>query len=408
MSRIDEFIAAQCPNGVEFKAFGDVANIVRGASPRPIQSYLTDAADGVPWIKIGDVARGSKYITETAERVTEAGAAKSRRVHPGDFVLSNSMSFGRPYLSRIEGCIHDGWLAISKFEASLVPDFLYYLLRSAPIQSEFARRAGAGTVQNLNADIVKSVVIPVPPLAVQRQIVEVLDTFTKLEAELEAELEARRRQYKYYRDALLSFAGQPDIRWATLGEIGEFVRGRRFTKEDYVEDGIDCIHYGDIYTKYGTFTENAVSHVRTEMASNLRFAQPGDLVIAGVGETVEEVAKAVAWLGEGKVAIHDDCFAFRHSLNPKFVSYWFQTTAFHTEKNKFVARAKVKRLSGEGLSMLQIPVPPASEQRRIVAILDKFDALVNDITSGLPAEIKARRQQYAHYRDRLLTFRDAA
>lgn len=408
MSRIDEFIAAQCPNGVEFKAFGDVANIVRGASPRPIQSYLTDAADGVPWIKIGDVARGSKYITETAERVTEAGAAKSRRVHPGDFVLSNSMSFGRPYLSRIEGCIHDGWLAISKFEASFVPDFLYYLLRSAPIQSEFARRAGAGTVQNLNADIVKSVVIPVPPLAVQRHIVEVLDTFTKLEAELEAELEARRRQYQYYRDALLSFADQPDIRWATMGEVGDFFRGRRFTKADYAEDGIACIHYGDIYTQYGTFAENSVSHVRTDMASTLRFAQSGDLVIAGVGETVEDVAKAVAWLGEGKVAIHDDCFAFRHSLNPKFVSYWFQTTAFHAEKNKFVASAKVKRLSGESLSKLQIPVPPASEQARIVAILDKFDALVNDISWGLPAEIKARRQQYTHYRDRLLTFRDAA
>ena len=108
------------------------------------------------------------------------------------------------------------------------------------------------------------------------------------------------------------------------------------------------------------------------------------------------------------MAIHDDCFAFRHSLNPKFVSYWFQTTAFHAEKNKFVASAKVKRLSGESLSKLQIPVPPASEQARIVAILDKFDALVNDISSGLPAEINARRQQYTHYRDRLLSFREAA
>ena len=111
---------------------------------------------------------------------------------------------------------------------------------------------------------------------------------------------------------------------------------------------------------------------------------------------------------EIEVAIHDDCFVFQHSMNPKFVSYCFQTQRFNAEKNKFVARAKVKRLSGESLAKLTIPVPPLEEQERIVAILDKFDALVNDMSFGLPAEIKARRQQYTQYRDRLLTFREAA
>ena len=193
-----------------------------------------------------------------------------------------------------------------------------------------------------------------------------------------------------------------------MNEIGKFIRGRRFTKDDYAPDGIGCIHYGDIYTQYGTATTATVSHVRSGMASNLRFAKPGDLVIAGVGETVEDVGKAVAWLGDGEVAIHDDCFAFHHSLNPKFVSYYFQTAAFHAEKNKFVARAKVKRLSAENLGKITIPVLPTEEQERIVTILDKFDALANDLGSGLPAEIKARRQQYEYYRDRLLDFREAA
>ncbi len=193
-----------------------------------------------------------------------------------------------------------------------------------------------------------------------------------------------------------------------MREIGKFIRGRRFTKDDYAPDGIGCIHYGDIYTQYGTATTATVSHVRPEMKKTLRFAKPGDLVIAGVGETVEDVGKAVAWLGDGDVAIHDDCFAFHHSLNPKFVSYYFQTAAFHAEKNKFVARAKVKRLSADNLGKLTIPVPSTEEQERIVAILDKFDALVNDLGSGLPAEIKARRQQYEYYRDRLLDFREAA
>lgn len=193
-----------------------------------------------------------------------------------------------------------------------------------------------------------------------------------------------------------------------MDQAGVFIRGRRFTKADYVDKGISCIHYGDIYTQYGTSATTTVSHVRTDMTTTLRFAQPGDLVIAGVGETVEDVGKAVAWLGDDKVAIHDDCFAFRHSMNPKFVSYCFQTTAFKASKDKFVARAKVKRLSSESLGKLMIPVPPIQEQERIVAILDQFDTLVNDLSIGLPAELRARRQQYTHYRDRLLSFREAA
>ncbi|OUZ08156.1 restriction endonuclease subunit S [Aeromicrobium sp. PE09-221] len=189
--------------------FGDIARIVRGASPRPIQKFLTDDPRGVPWIKIGDVPAGGKYITGTAQKVTPEGAAKSRRVTPGDFVLSNSMSFGRPYVSKIEGYIHDGWLAISDFEDSYVRDYLYYLLRSGPVQDEFARKAGAGTVKNLNAEIVRSVVIPMPPREQQERVVDLLDRFDALVNDisvgLPAELHARRTQYEHYRDRLLTF-----------------------------------------------------------------------------------------------------------------------------------------------------------------------------------------------------------
>jgi len=308
------------------------------------------------------------------------------------------------WLGNEDVVIHD---ALYAFRSQLDPKFVAYFSQTDDFHNQIRRHISSSKVSAISTENLGKVRIPAPPIAVQQEIVKVLDMFSKLEAELEAELKVRRQQYQYYRDALLGFDDQ-SIPWATMGEVGEFFRGRRFTKDDYSEGGVPCIHYGDIYTQYGTFAKSAVSRVRTDMATTLRFAQTGDLVIAGVGETVEEVAKAVAWLGEGKVAIHDDCFAFRHSMNPKFVSYWFQTTRFHAEKNKFVARAKVKRLSRESLGKLKIPVPPAVEQERIVAILDKLDALVNDLSSGLPAEIKARRQQYTHYRDRLLTFQEAA
>ncbi|TQJ49344.1 restriction endonuclease subunit S [Phycicoccus sp. SLBN-51] len=194
---------------VKWLPMGEVATIVRGASPRPIQAFLTDDEDGVPWIKIGDVPANGKYITTAAERVTKLGAAKSRMVHPGDFVLSNSMSFGRPYISKIDGAIHDGWLAISNFDKSFSPDFLYHVLRSAPVQREFARRAGASTVSNLNADIVRAVLVPVPELHRQERIVEILDNFEILVNShshgVPAELRARRTQYEHYRDRLLTF-----------------------------------------------------------------------------------------------------------------------------------------------------------------------------------------------------------
>ena len=193
-----------------------------------------------------------------------------------------------------------------------------------------------------------------------------------------------------------------------LNEIGEFIRGRRFTKADYVEDGVPCIHYGEIYTRYGTAADTAISHVRADMAASLRYAKPGDVVVTDVGETVEDVGKAVAWVGTEDVAIHDHCYAFRHSMNPKFVSYCMQTSSFIAEKAKYVARTKVNTLLIGGFSKIRIPVPSLEEQERIVAILDKFDALVNDISVGLPAEIAARRRQYAYYRDRLLTFKEAA
>ena len=198
------------PNITDRKVkLGDVATIVRGASPRPIRSFLTDDEFGIPWIKIGDVPENGKYVSHTAQRITAEGSKKSRIVEPGDFILSNSMSFGRPYISKISGCIHDGWLSISKFEDVFIPDYLYYLLRSRPVQLEFERRAGSGTVKNLNADIVKSVVVPAPAIEEQRKIVKLLDKFdalvNDLSSGLPAEIMARRKQYEYYRDQLLTF-----------------------------------------------------------------------------------------------------------------------------------------------------------------------------------------------------------
>ena len=410
MSRINELIADLCPEGVEFKALGDIADLVRGNGlPK---SVFTES--GIGCIHYGQIyTYYGVWTTETISFVAPETAAPLAKVDTGDIVITNTSE-------NVEDvCKAVAWLGESQIvtggHATVIkhqqdPKYLSYYFRTPEFFAQKKRHAAGTKVIDVSAKNLAKIRVPVPPLEVQREIVKVLDTFTKLEAELEA----RRRQYKYYRDALLTFGERTDAdvskqaRLMAMGEIGMFIRGRRFTKDDIVEHGIPSIHYGEIYTHYGVATASTVSHVRADMAQQLRYAQPNDVVIAAVGETVEDVAKAVAWLGDEDVAIHDDCFLFRHSMNPKFVSYCLQTEAFHAQKNKYVARAKVKRLSGESLAKIRIPVPPLEEQERIVSILDKFDALVNDLSSGLPAEIKARRQQYEHYRDRLLTFRETA
>jgi type I restriction enzyme S subunit len=189
-----------------------------------------------------------------------------------------------------------------------------------------------------------------------------------------------------------------------LGEIGNFVRGSGIQKSDFIDSGAGCIHYGQIHTHYGTWADKTKSFISPDFAARLRKAHSGDLVIATTSEDDDAVAKAVAWLGNDEVAVSTDAYIYRHTINPKYMSYFFQTELFQSQKKPYITGTKVRRISGDALAKIRIPVPSDVEQERIVSILDKFDALVNDLSSGLPAEIKARRQQYEHYRDLLLTF----
>ncbi len=161
----------------ERKKLGSLVEISRGASPRPINKYLTEDSNGVNWIKIGDVAVGEKYITKTAQKITKEGAEKSKYVKPGDFIISNSMSTGRPYILKISGCIHDGWLLMSNISERINKDYFYYILSSFSIQKQFTENALGGVVQNLNTTRVSTIQIPVPPLEEQERIVQEIEIY---------------------------------------------------------------------------------------------------------------------------------------------------------------------------------------------------------------------------------------
>ena len=168
---ISDEIPFEIPDSWEWVRLGSICEIARGGSPRPIKQFLTDDPNGINWIKIGDSDKGGKYINETKEKIIPEGMSKSRFVHRGDFLLTNSMSFGRPYILNVDGCVHDGWLVLSGYQTAYDKDFLYYLLASSFAYYQFCEVVSGAVVKNLNSDKVACALFPLPPINEQHRIV---------------------------------------------------------------------------------------------------------------------------------------------------------------------------------------------------------------------------------------------
>ena len=207
-----------------------------------------------------------------------------------------------------------------------------------------------------------------------------------------------------YLDKLLQGA---TVEWKTLGEVGELVRGNGLPKTDFTETGVPAIHYGQIYTYYGTHTSTTISFVSYETAQKLRKVNYGDVIITNTSENLEDVGKAVVYLGKEQAVTGGHATIFKPSENimGKYFAYFTQTEMFGVQKRKYAKGTKVIDVSATDLAKIIIPVPPLEEQARIVAILDQFDTLTTSIKEGLPKEIALRKQQYEYYRDMLLCFK---
>ena len=190
------------------------------------------------------------------------------------------------------------------------------------------------------------------------------------------------------------------VEWKTLGEVGTFVRGTSFQKKDFEEKGIGCIHYGEIYTRYDLSTQKTFSFLNEEIANKARKAGYGDLIIATTSENDDDVCKSVVWLGTENVVVSNDACYYHHTLNPKYVAYFFRTDEFQKQKRAYITGTKVKRVNANDLARIILPIPPLRVQARIVEILDKFTQL----EAELEAELEARNKQYDFYRNRLLDF----
>ena len=189
-----------------------------------------------------------------------------------------------------------------------------------------------------------------------------------------------------------------------LGDIATISRGGSFQKKDFTESGIPCIHYGQIYTRYGLFVNETITYISEETAQKQKFAEPNDIVMAVTSENIEDVCKCVAWLGTDKVAVSGHAAIIHHSINPKYLVYWLHSSSFYQQKAKIASGTKVIEVAPAKLSDVLLPVPPLEVQREIVRILDAFTELTSELTENLSMELTARKQQYNYYRDKMLTF----
>ena len=368
----------------------------------------------IPWMSSGEV--NLKTIKETEKFITEDGLNNSS----AKFVPENSIVMalagqgktrGKVARTRIKLTTNQSLAAITFDERKINSDYIFHFLET---QYDNLRQISSGNSGRggLNLQMISAYKAPIPcpgdpekSLAIQSEIVRILDKFTALTAELTAELTARKKQYNYYRDQLLSF-DEGEVEHLPMGQkdIGEFIRGGSLQKKDFTESGVGCIHYGQIFTHYGTYTDKTKTFVSESLAKRCRKAQSGNLVIATTSENDDDVCKAVAWMGDDDIAVSSDACIYKHKLNPKYVSYFFQTEHFQNQKRQYITGTKVRRVNADNLAKILIPVPSREEQNRIVTILDNFDTLTSSITEGLPREIELRQQQYEYYRDLLFSF----
>ncbi len=241
--------------------------------------------------------------------------------------------------------------------------------------------------------------IPLPSLSEQQRIVDILDKFEGMVENVEKELLLRQKQYEVYREKIIAEVSSIGI-VKTLGEIGTFIRGNGLQKSDFVDKGRPCIHYGQIHTYYGLYTNETISCCKNELWKKLKHARKGDLLIATTSEDVEACCKATAWMGEEEVAYSGDSFCFSHNQNPIYVAHLFKTESFAEQKKPAATGAKVVRVSGDAMSKFKFPFPSPDKQQEIVAKLDKFEEMI----STLKKELELRKKQYEYYREKLLTF----
>ena len=413
-----ENVPFEIPESWAWVTLSEVCEVARGGSPRPIKDYLTTNEDGVNWIKIGDTDKDGKYINSTKEKIIPEGVHRSRFVHKGDFLLTNSMSFGRPYILNIDGCIHDGWLVISPFANSYVTEFLYFLLSSSFAYDQFADAASGGVVSNLNSDKVANSYFPLPPEREQRRIINELNNWFKVVGELDKNIQGVKSFVSRIKSKILDLAisgklvpqdpnDEPAIEllkrinpgfepcdnshyeniefdipknwvWATIGDVFEHNTGKALNASNPNGTMLDYITTSNLY--WDRFELSIIKQMPfTESEIERCIVRKGDLLICEGGD----VGRAAIWDYDYNIMIQNHIHRLRGKVDicTRYFFYLFMHYKLHNLiGGKGVA---IQGLSSRDLHNLIIPVPSLKEQYDIASSIDLYFSKLDMITAEL-------------------------
>ena len=346
----------------KIKKMGDVLLIERGGSPRPISKFITNSPNGINWIKISDATASGKYIYKTKEKITRDGLHKTRVVNEGDFILSNSMSFGRPYIMKTTGCIHDGWLVLKqngkKFFES---EFLYYLLSSPYVFQQFNNLAAGSTVRNLNIALVSSVQVPIPPIPEQKRIVGILDkTFAAIDqakANAQKNLQNSRELFESYLNKVFSNPGE-DWEEKKLGEVSII------EKVKYRRNGLPYVGLEDIESHSGKFLGSL--EPRTVKSDTFYFSTNHILY----GRLRPYLNKVLIPNFYGHCSTEIFPIRVNENIDKKYLAYWFSLGKTVDKINATSTGARMPRANMNSILDFEVPIPIIDKQKKIVKELD--------------------------------------
>lgn len=385
---------------------GEIFNIERGGSPRPIQHYLTEDTDSVPWIMIGDTTVGGKYIESTRLRIKNEGIRKSREVYPGELLLTNSMSFGRPYILKTYGCIHDGWLALKPKRNDIDLDYAYHALGSAHAMAQFQKQAAGATVKNLNKDIVASIKIPLPPLEEQRRIAAILDKAGQI---LSSSRQTDSLRQHLQERLFISMFGDPrsnSLGWARMSIealTSDYVGGAALVPEDFVSQGVPVLHKGAIKPggrievdskKKGFVTLQTALHHTRNLAGPDRIAVTlRDLVPSGpfIGLMADLSTTAIP-----EYILAQGAYAFRvdeSKVLPDYLIALVNMPAFRLVLRQNAVGSTQIHIRLPVFKSIELPVPPIDIQHKFARIISQISSIdtsgkdriqrINELTRAL-------------------------
>ena len=408
MSKLDELIAELCPDGVEYKSIGEIAtNIYRGSGIT--RDQVTE--EGTPCVRYGEIyTTYGVWFDKCISHTNASKISNAKYFEHGDILFAitgesiEDIAKSCAYVGE-EKCLAGGDIVVLKHKED--PKYLAYALATTNARSQKSKGKVKSKVVHSSVPAIMEIIVPVPPLEVQREIVRVLDNFTLLSVELSAELKARKKQYEYYRENLMKFDNVPfvpldtifpNIRNGFVGTVTKYFttreKGIRYLEGTNIHNGI----ISDNEELYVT-REFHQKHIKNELkADDILMVQSGHIgECAVVGEKYKGAnCHALIIMSNG-----GNCLS-------KFYVHYFHTAEGMRHLKPAITDGNIKHVLAGKMNFVKVPYPSITDQKRVVSLLDRFENLCSDIYSGLPAEIEARQKQYEYYRDKLLTFKEKA